>query len=99
MLTCQKSDRWIAEELLQKRMWVDVDDYGAFHACVQNDAVEVCKLLLDGGMDFDVYQQWAKNYPSTGHEDTVRALSDYWSEIQTEIEQAGAPEMGGQTFG
>ena len=41
MLTCQQSDRWIAEELLQKRMWVDVNDYAALHACVQNDAVEV----------------------------------------------------------
>ncbi len=99
MLTYQKSDRWIAEELLQKRMWVDTDDYGALHACVQNDAVEVCKLLLDGGMDFDVYQQWAKNHPSPGHEDTIQTLSDYWAEIQAEMEQAGAPEIGGQTFG
>lgn len=99
MLTYQQSDRWIAEELLQKRMWVDADDYGAFHVCVQNDAVEVCKLLLDGGIDFDVYQQWAKNHPNSGHEDTIQALSDYWSEIQAKMEQAGGPEMGGQTFG
>jgi len=99
MLTYQQSDRWIAEELLQKRMWVDTGDYGALHACVQNDAVEVCKLLLDGGMDFDVYQQWAKNHPSPGHEDTIEALSNYWSELQAEMEQAGPPEMGGQTLG
>jgi len=99
MLTCQKSDRWIAEELLQKRMWVDTDDYGSLHVCIQNDAVEVCKLLLDGGIDFDVYQQWAKNHPTSGHEDTVQTLSDYWSEIQAEMEQAGTQEMGGQTFG
>ncbi len=72
-------------------MWLDTDDYGALHACVQNDAVEVCKLLLDGGMDFDVYQQWAKNHPSPGHEDTIQTLSDYWAEIQAEMEQAGAP--------
>ncbi len=99
MLTYQQSDRWIAEELLQKRMWVDTDDYGSLHACVQNDTVEVCKLLLDGGMDFDVYQQWAKNHPSPGHEDTIQTLSDYWSEIQAEMEQAEAPEMGGQALG
>lgn len=99
MLTYQQSDRWIAEELLQKRMWVDADDYGAFHVCVQNDAVEVCKLLLDGGMDFDVYQQWAKNHPSPGHEDTIQALALHWQEIQTGMEQSEAPEMGGQTLG
>jgi len=110
MLTYQKSDRWIAEDLLQKRMWVDTDDYGAFHACVQNDAVKVCKLLLDSGMDFDVYQQWAKNRPNSGHEDTIQALSDYWSEINVTQEQAEEPagmddaepdgmKMGGMTLG
>ncbi len=97
MLTCGGHDSWIAEELLEKRMWVDLDDYNTLHACVQNDAVEVCKLLLDGGIDFDVYQQWAKNHPCAGHEETLRALADHWSEMQ--MEQAPTQEIGGQTFG
>ena len=104
MLTYNGHDSWIAEELLEKRMWVDTSDYNTLHACVQNDAVEVCKLLLDGGIDFDVYQQWAKNHPCAGHEETLQALADHWSEMQ--VEQAEAPAepqqdmaMGGQTFG
>lgn len=97
MLTYNGHDSWIAEELLEKRMWVDTSDYNTLHACVQNDAVEVCKLLLDGGIDFDVYQQWAKNHPCAGHEETLRALADHWSEMQ--MEQATAQEIGGQTFG
>ena len=100
MLTCQKSDCWLAEELLKERMWVATDDYSALHACIQNDAVDVCKRLLDGGIDFDVYQQWAKNYPYDGHEETTQALSDYWSEMQAA--QAQAPtsqEIGGMTLG
>lgn len=96
MLTCGGHDSWIAEELLEKRMWVDLDDYNTLHACVQNDAVEVRKLL-DGGIDFDVYQQWAKNHPCAGHEETLRALADHWSEMQ--MEQAPTQEIGGQTFG
>ena len=99
MLTCGGHDSWIAEELLEKRMWVDLDDYNALHACVQNDAVDVCKLLLDGGIDFDVYQPWAKNHPCTGHEETLQALTDHWSEMQAEPEQAPDQEIGGQTFG
>ena len=63
MLTYEGRDSWIAEELLEKRMWVDVNDYSTLHACVQNDAVGVCKLLLDGGMDFDQYRQWAQTRP------------------------------------
>ena len=99
MLTCQQSDRWIAEELLQKRMWVDVNDYAALHACVQNDAVEVCNLLLDGGMDFDGYRKWAEARHCCGHEETIQALADHWAETHAEMEQAETPEMGGQTLG
>ena len=99
MLTYEGRDSWIAEDLLEKRMWVETDDYGALHACVQNDAVDVCKLLLDGGIDFDVYQQWAKNHPCDGHEKTMQALEDHWSEIQTKMAQVPAQENGGMTFG
>ena len=99
MLTCQAQDRWIAEELLKTRMWVAPDDYSALHACVQNDAVDVCKLLLDGGMDFDQYRQWAQTRPCAGHEETLQALADHWSEMQAEVEQETAQENGGITLG
>lgn len=93
MLTCQKSDCWIARDMLEKRMWVDVNDYGALHAYVRNDAVEVCRLLLDGGMDFDQYRQWAQTRPCAGHEPTLQALSDYWSDLKAEQAQGG-PVLG-----
>ena len=99
MLTYEGRDSWIAEELLEKRMWVDVNDYSTLHACVQNDAVGVCKLLLDGGMDFDQYRQWAQTRPCAGHEETLQALADHWSEMQAEVEQAPAQENGGMTLG
>ena len=98
MLTYESRESWMAESLLQKRMWVDLNDYDAFHACVKNDAVDVCKLLLDHGMDFEKYQQWAE-HRGCGHEETVQALSDYWSEMKAEMEQAPAQGMGGQSFG
>ena len=99
MLTYEGRDSWIAEELLEKRMWVDINDYSTLHACVQNDAVEVCRLLLDGGMDFDQYRQWAQTRPCAGHEETLQALADHWSEMQAEVEQAPAQENGGMTLG
>ena len=103
MLTYEGRDSWIAEELLEKRMWVDANDYSALHACVQNDAVEVCRLLLDGGMDFDQYRQWAQTRPCAGHEDTLQALSDHWAELQTAQEQGeqapSSQEAGGMILG
>ena len=99
MLTCGGHDSWIAEELLEKRMWVATDDYRALHACIENDAVDVCKLLLDGGMNFEGFQQWAKDYTYIEHKETMKALAAHWSEMQVEPEQAPDQEIGGQTFG
>ena len=97
MLTYEGRNSWIAEELLEKRMWVDVNDYRALHACVENGAVEVAKLLLDGGMDFDQYRQ---RFPDSGSPDTIQALEEHWQTIQEQAqklkqEQADAPGMGG----
>ena len=99
MLTCGGHDSWIAEELLEKRMWVATDDYRALHACIENDAVDVCKLLLDGGMNFEGFRQWAKDYTYIEHKETMKALAAHWSEMQAEPEQAPDQEIGGQTFG
>ena len=98
MLTYEGRNSWMAEELLEKRMWVDLEDYSALHACIQNDAVDTAKLLLDHGMDFEQYQQWAE-HRGGGHEETVRALADQWQELTAEPEQGEAQEMGGMSLG
>ena len=94
MLTYEGRDNRMARDLLQKRMWVDLDDYAALHACVKNDAVEVCTLLLDNGMDFDGYRQWAQERHCSGHEDTLQALAEHWQEMQ----QEAAPSQEGMTL-
>ena len=100
MLTYGKCDRWIAEDLLEKRMWVGLDDYSAFHACVQNDAVKVCKLLLDHGMDFGQYQTWAAKRQSSVPAETLQQLEEYWQELAEQTqEQSTVPQMGGVGLG
>ncbi len=90
MLTYEGRDSWMAESLLEKRMWVDLNDYNALHACVQNDAVDIAKLLLDHGMDFERYQQWAERRGG-GHEETAQALAEHWQELQSQQQEALAP--------
>ena len=97
MLTYEGRNSWIAEDMLEKRMWVELHDYSALHACVQNDAVDVAKLLLDHGMDFEGYRQWAE-HRGGGHEETVQALADHWQELRAP-EQQEAPAQGGMLFG
>ncbi len=112
-LTHENRDSWMAESLLRERMWVDPRDYKAFHICVQNDAVDVAKLLLEGGVDFEGYRQWAQARYYAGHEETLQALSEHWAKltggmegttlengapIEDQPDQSG-PAMGGMTFG
>lgn len=79
MLTYEGRNSWMAEDLLQKRMWVDPGDFNALRACIENDAVGTATLLLDGGMDFEQYRQWAERYASGGHAETMQALADHWA--------------------
>lgn len=101
MLTCDGRDSWMAEELLEKRMWVDVNDYYALHTCVENGAVDVAKLLLDGGMDLEQYKEWAKRQSHGLHcNDTLASLEEHWQTIQGQgQEQNNAPEVGGMDLG
>ena len=96
MLTYEGRNSWMAESLLQKRMWVNINDYAALNACVQNGAVDVAKLLLDGRMDFERYRQ---KYVLAGHEETVRELEEHWQTIQEQEQKTAEPEMGGMAFG
>lgn len=94
MLTYEGRNSWMAESLLEKRMWVDVKDYDALHTCVRNDAAGAAKLLLDGGMDFEQYRQ---EYVLAGHEETARELEEHWQALREQ--KAADPEMGGMAFG
>ena len=104
MLTCEGRNSWMAEELLRERMWVDIKDYHALQSCVQNGAVDVAKLLLDGGMDFGRYRQI---YPNSGSPEAIQALEEHWAGLQAQAQEQGegqAPAesgaaMGGMQFG
>ena len=112
MLTYEGRDSWMAEELLQKRMWVGVNDYHALHACMENGAVDVAKLLLDQGMDLDQYKEWAKRQShGLRCDDTLASLEEHWAGLQTQAQEqgqdqgegpdsvAGGATMGGMTLG
>lgn len=89
---------WMAEKLLEHGMPVEADNYAALHACVNNQAAGVAKLLLDRGMDLDQYQAWAeKQRKNEGYAETMEKLTEYWSELQSRPEQDG-PSMDGMSL-
>lgn len=98
MLTHNERDCWMAEALLEKRMWVDLHDYKALDAVIANDAVSVAKLLLDGGMDFDEY---LRQHPDRCNEETLQALEEHWQGLQAadQGQESVEPQSGGMTLG
>lgn len=89
---------WMAEQLLKQGMPVAADDYAALSVCVQHDAVDAAKLLLDRGMDFEQYRLWAEDYDrDRGHEDTLEALAEHWAESLNPPNQDG-PAMEGMVL-
>lgn len=92
-----KRDMWSARNLLDYGLEVSPGNYSALHACVKFQQPEVGKMLLDRGMDFDKYQEWAEKHGSGGHEETRQALADYWQELKAS-QQMEAPEQGGMSY-
>lgn len=74
------------------------DDYAALSVCVQHDAVDAAKLLLDRGMDFEQYRLWAEDHDrDRGHENTLEALAEHWAESLDPPNQDG-PAMGAWSY-
>ncbi len=92
-LTAQHQD-WMAERLLEHGMPVAPDNYAALHACLNNGAAGIGKLLLDGGIDLERYQAWAEHRPkSEEYRAAIGELAEYWAQTQTGPQQDG-PSMG-----
>ena len=92
-LTAQHQS-WMAERLLEHGMPVAPDDYAALHACLDNGAADVGKLLLDRGLDLERYQAWAEHRPkSEAHGAAMEELAGYWAQLQTGPQQDG-PSIG-----
>lgn len=93
-------NHWMAEKLLHNGMAVGTENYGALHVCVESGAVDAAKRILDQGMDYDAYCEWAHSHgKDMGMEDTMNALQEHWESIQAAAEQQErSQEMGGMSL-
>ena len=75
-------DVWLAEALLKAGMRVEPDDYAALDACVCNRAEGIARILLEQGMDFDGYLEWASAHPDLDRpEKILDQLEDLWDSM------------------
>ena len=75
-------DEWAAKLLLEDGLKIENDDYAALDACVCNRAAGIAQTLLERGMNFDGYLEWASAHPNPDRpEELLDQLEELWQSI------------------
>lgn len=95
------NDRGYFKILMDRGMQVNNANYSAMQACVRTESIESAKLLLDRGMDFDLYSEWAaKDMYTVKDGDTFTIVKEYWeNEIKQANDEITPEDQSGQTMG
>ena len=87
-------DEWAAKLLLEDGMKIENDDYAALDACVCNRAADIAQTLLERGMDFDGYLEWASAHPNPDRpEELLDQLEELWQSIGEQGQGQTGPTM------
>jgi len=86
---------WAITHLLEQGMEIEPNNYKALHACIEIGHREAAQMLLDRGMDFDLYIEWAKanGQDHSLNNDVFDTLYESWQQDMNrpgfEIQQTG----------
>ena len=87
-------DEWAAKLLLEDGMKIENDDYAALDACVCNRAAGIAQTLLERGMNFDGYLEWASAHPNPDRpEELLDQLEELWQSIGEQGQGQAGPTM------
>ena len=89
-----ENDTWVIDDFFQKGMYVDPQNYQALHTAIELALPDVAKRLLDSGMDFDQYTEWATQTNRGLSNDTVDSLKEYWDAMPDRPEKAPEQNSG-----
>ena len=100
---------WMITHLLEQGMEIKPHNYEALHSCINTGNTEAAQILLERGMDFGNYVEWAKansqNHPIKNNE-LFDGMYEHWkqdinqcdSEQQSGLTQPGSPQIGGMSI-
>jgi hypothetical protein len=78
-LISRNNDRYYFKIFLDRGMVIDNGNYSAMHACIRTESPEEGKMLIDRGMDFDLYLKWSEESRPAGNSvDTFNQIYAYW---------------------
>lgn len=89
---CGEGNSWKLQELLDLGMKFSPDNYDALAACLEYQCTEIGKILIDHGIDYGEFEQWAmRQEHGLVINGTTKELEAYWQDYhQPEPE----PEQG-----
>ena len=93
---------WAITHLLEQGMEIEPHNYEALHSCINTGNTEAAQILLERGMDFGNYVEWAKasrqNHPIKNDE-VFDAMYEKWKQNldspDADQQQSGIPQIGG----
>lgn len=85
---CDNTLGSLPAELLRLGMQISPEDYSAMYSCLDCNYTEAAAILLERGMDFDAFRQWAaKKNISIAQNDALTQIEAIWTRMQTGEEQ------------
>jgi len=78
VLTQNTDNRFYFNVLLKRGMKIDSVNYSAMQSCIKTDSLLIAKLLLDDGMDFDLYTTWAESNNAIKDGEVYDEIKKYW---------------------
>ncbi len=92
---------WAVKHLLEHGMEIAPHNYEALHACINTGNTDAARMLLERGVDFGNYVEWAKansqNRPIKNNE-AFDKLYEHWTQDTSRIQQPEAPQIGGMSL-
>jgi len=75
----RQRNSWMIYSCIDRGMKIHNNNFAAFHACILPESMDAAKRLIELGMDFDGYLEWAKKYHSgEKDENLIKTLKEYW---------------------
>ncbi len=95
---------WAITHLLEQGMEIEVQNYEALHACINTGNKKAAERLLERGMNFGHYVEWAKsnaqNYP-LNNDEVFETMYEDWKQrfAASDLAQSEGQQIGGITLG
>jgi hypothetical protein len=96
---------WAVTHLLEQGMVIDSGNYGALHACINTGNTQAAQMLLERGMDFGHYTEWAEansRYRPLENKEAFEAVREYWKQCMdspdSDQRQSETPQIGGMSL-